>query len=101
MPGDVLDGCVGLYRSPLEDVEIGRLGDALVARAISSGGVPTRTTPPPPEWVPSLIRLGFYAEDRLVGLDPPSLETRAELIRGPDGSVAWLRFGGRIHRRIR
>jgi CubicO group peptidase (beta-lactamase class C family) len=101
VPGDVLDGCVGLYRSPLDDVEVGRLGDALVARAISSGGVPTRTTPPPPEWVPSLIRLGFYAEDRLVGLDPPSLETRMELIRGPDGSVAWLRSGGRIHRRIR
>jgi hypothetical protein len=31
--------------------------------------------------------------------DPPHLETRAELLRAPDGSVAWLRFGGRIRRR--
>jgi hypothetical protein len=98
--GDVLDSCVGRYRSALDSVELGRLGDALVARSIPGGGFPTRDTPPPPEWVVQpLIRFGFYAEDRLVGLDPPFQETRAEVIRGPDGSVAWLRFGGRIHRR--
>jgi CubicO group peptidase (beta-lactamase class C family) len=100
VPGDVLEGCAGLYRAPLEDMELGRLGEALVARAIFKGGFPTRDTPPQPEWVPPLMRLGFYAEDRLVGLDPPFLETRAELIRGPDGDVVWLRFGGRIHRRV-
>lgn len=100
VPGDVLDRCVGLYRRSVGDVEIGRLGDALVARAIDRGGFPTRATPPPADVVPPLIRMGFYAEDRLVGLDPPFLETRAELIREPDGGVAWLRFGGRIHRRI-
>jgi CubicO group peptidase (beta-lactamase class C family) len=98
--GDVLEACVGVYRTPLEDVQLGRLGEALVARAISKGGFPTRDTPPQPDWVPPLIRFGFYAEDRVVGLDPPFLEARAELIRGPDGGVAWLRFGGRIHRRV-
>jgi len=99
--GDVLDSCAGTYRSALDSVELGRLGDALVARSIPGGGFPTRDTPPPPDWVkPPLIRLGFYAQDRLVGLDPPFLETRAELLRGPDGGVAWLRFGSRIHRRV-
>lgn len=97
---DVLDSCPGLYRSQLDDVELGRLGDALVARSTSRGGFPTRDTPPLPDAVPPLIRMGFYAEDRLVGLDPPFLETRAELIRGPEGGVSWLRFGGRIHRRV-
>jgi CubicO group peptidase (beta-lactamase class C family) len=97
---DVLDGCVGVYATPLEDVQLGRLGEALVARAISKGGFPKRDTPPPPDTVAPLIRFGFYAEDRLVGLDPPFLQTRAELLRGPDGALAWHRFGGRIHRRI-
>ena len=97
--GDVLDACVGLYRTAVDDVELGRLGQALVARSIPKGGFPTRDTPPLADAVQPLIRLGFYADDRLVGLDPPFLETRAELIRGPDGGVAWLRFGSRIHRR--
>jgi hypothetical protein len=96
--GDVLDACVGLYQHPLDDVEVGRLGDALVARVIFKGGFPTRDTPPDEPSGP-LVRLGFYAEDRLVGLDPPFVDTRAELLRAPDGSIAWLRWGGRIRRR--
>ena len=65
--GDVLEQCVGVYRTPVEDVEVGRLGEALVARPIDRGGFPTRSTPPPADATPPLIRLGFYAEDRLVG----------------------------------
>ena len=98
--GDVLDQCVGVYRTPVEDVEVGRLGEALVARPIDRGGFPTRSTPPPADATPPLIRLGFYAEDRLVGLDPGFLDTRAELIRGSNNAIAWLRFGSRIHRRV-
>jgi hypothetical protein len=96
----MLDGCVGMYRHSIEDLELGRLGDALVARQIPKGGFPTKDTPPQPGAIP-LIRFGFYAEDRLVGLDPPLTSTRAELIRGPSGDVDWLPFGGRIRRRTR
>ncbi len=95
--GEVLDRCAGLYRCVLEDIELGRLGEALVARQISKGGFPTKDTPPQSDALP-LMRFGFYAQDRLVGLDPPFLDTRAELIRGPAGDVEWLRFGGRIRR---
>jgi len=98
--GDVLEQCVGVYRTPVEDVEVGRLGEALVAHPIDRGGFPTRSTPPPADATPPLIRLSFYAEDRLVGLDPGFLDTRAELIRGSDNAIAWLRFGSRIHRRV-
>ena len=41
------------------------------------------------------------AEDRLVGLDPPFTETRVEIIRANDGTAEWLRFGSRIHKRIK
>jgi CubicO group peptidase (beta-lactamase class C family) len=99
-PGDVLDGAAGFYRGTTDDVELGRLGAALVARVIPKGGFPTRDTPPLENVVPPLIRFGYYAPDRLVGLDPPFQDSRAELLRGPDGNVAWLRTGSRIRRRI-
>ena len=98
--GDTLDSCVGMYRHSLEDVELGRLGEALVARQIPKGGFPTTHTPPQLGAMP-VIRFGFYADDRLVGLDPPFTGMRAELIRGPNGDIDWLRFGGRIRRRVR
>jgi hypothetical protein len=45
--------------------------------------------------------MGFYANDRLVGLDPPFTDVRAEVIRGENASVKWLRFRSRIHRRTK
>jgi CubicO group peptidase (beta-lactamase class C family) len=89
--GAVLDGCVGLYKSPTRDVEVGRLGDTVVLREIDKGGFPTRDSPPAAGPPPPVIRMGFYADDRLVGLDPPFEETRAELLHGADGRVAWRR----------
>jgi len=35
----------------------------------------------------------------VVALDPPLASLRGEFLRGPDGSVEWFRFGGRIARR--
>ena len=97
---DVLDECVGLYVHPIADVEIGRLGDALVERVIHKGGFPTRDSPPP-AFVPPLKRRGFYAPDRVVGLDPPFTDERAEFLRDREGRVAFYRMGGRLRRRIR
>ena len=88
VPGDVLDACAGLYRSPLDTSWslVGRRGHSSRAGDLRRR-FPNATQPPPADAVPPLIRLGFYAEDRLVGLDPPFLETRAELLRGPEGGV--------------
>jgi hypothetical protein len=100
MNASVLDSCVGLYAAPTRRIEVGRLGDALVLREIPLGGFPTRGTPPLPGPLPPPIRFGYYAEDRLVGLDPPNTDNRAEIIRGTDGSVEWLRYFSRIHRHV-
>ncbi len=45
--------------------------------------------------------LTFYGRDRVVSLDANSALTqaRADFLRGPDGSIQWLRLGGRLHRR--
>jgi CubicO group peptidase (beta-lactamase class C family) len=97
---EVLDECVGLYEHPIADVEIGRLGDALVERVIPKGGFPTKDSPPP-AFVPPLKRRGFYAEDRVVGLDPPHKDERAELVRDREGRIAFYRMGGRLRRKVR
>jgi hypothetical protein len=35
----------------------------------------------------------------VVALHEPFKNTRGEFLRHPDGSIAWLRIGGRVHAR--
>jgi hypothetical protein len=39
-------------------------------------------------------------KDRLLVLDGMMKGATAEVIRQADGAIGWLRFGGRIHRRL-
>lgn len=52
---------------------------------------------PPP--APPPARVALYAEDRIIVLDGPLKDARGEVLRGADGNIAWLRLGGRVHRR--
>jgi CubicO group peptidase (beta-lactamase class C family) len=47
------------------------------------------------------LRLAFYRRDFVLVLDPSGADThiRANFVRGGDGEVAWLRYGGRLFRR--
>jgi hypothetical protein len=60
-------------------------------------GFPDKDFPPPP--APPPATLDLIAEDRLMVLDGPMKSGTAEIIRNPDGSIGWLRFG-RIHKRV-
>jgi hypothetical protein len=35
----------------------------------------------------------------VIALDEPFKDSRGEFLRNPDGSIAWLRIGGRVHAR--
>jgi CubicO group peptidase (beta-lactamase class C family) len=96
---DELAAFVGTYRAALDDAELSVQGGALVLQAHPHGGFPFPTSPAPP--APPPVRLAFYADDRVVALDPPTQGVYAEFLRDPDGRVAWFRWGGRIHRRDR
>jgi hypothetical protein len=61
------------------------------------GGFPTPDSPPMP--VPDPIRIGFYGEDKFIVLKGAMSGERGEFLRSVDGSLEWLRFGGRIHRK--
>jgi CubicO group peptidase (beta-lactamase class C family) len=89
---------VGRYSAVLADLSVEVAGDEVTlvvstpARALWN---PTDTPPPPVS-----TRLQFIDDDRFVCLTPPCTGQRGEFLRDPDGSVAWVRWDGRIHRRV-
>jgi hypothetical protein len=100
-PIDVEQGAVrpilGVYRRPMVDIEIGLLGGRLIAQMVYKHGFPTQDQPPPP--APPPMTLAPCAPDRLLILDGPMRGSTTEILRRPDGSIGWLRAGGRIHLR--
>ena len=70
------------------------LEDRLVATATQKIGFPEADSPVSP---PIEVTLGRYAPDRFVITDGPRKGGRVEIIRHADGSIGWLRIGGRIH----
>lgn len=94
---DELAQFVGRYGRPFMDVELGILGGRLTAQIIYKGGFPTEEVPPPPP--PPPLTLDLCAPDRLIALNGPMKDALVDVIRLPDGSIGWLRIGGRLHQR--
>jgi CubicO group peptidase (beta-lactamase class C family) len=85
---------LGTYCSPLADVELRRGGDGLEVVVRHRGGFPAEDSPPMPDPPPAPV--AFYERDKLFVPDGPAKGTEAEFLRGHDGRIAWLRFGGRV-----
>ena len=94
---DVLTQYAGRYRGYYQDLELGVLGGKLVGQVTYKRGFPNEDVPPLPSPPPASVAL--CAEDLLLVLDGPAKDTLGDAIRRPDGSIGWLRFGGRLHRR--
>lgn len=88
---------VGRYSRPFAEMELGLLGGKLVAQITYKGGFPTKDTPPPPP--PPPASLAMCEQDRLLVLNGPFKDAKADIIRQADDSIGWIRVGGRIHRR--
>lgn len=86
---------VGRYSRPFSEIELGMLAGRLVGQVIYKRGFPTKDAPPPPPPPPTAV--GLCEKDRLLALDGPFKDAKAEVIRKPDGSVGWLRMSGRLH----
>jgi len=93
---DDLASYVGHYVRPIADIELGFLGGELVAQITYKGRFPSQDSPPPA--LPPMS-LALCEKDRLLVLDGPFKDAKAEIVRKPDGSIGWLRVGGRIHAR--
>jgi CubicO group peptidase (beta-lactamase class C family) len=88
---------VGVYDSPLQQARLTIQDEELLLEVVPKGGFPEPDTPPSPAPPPS--RLAFVGTDAAIALDPPMRGDRSDFIRTPDGTLAWFRSGGRLHRR--
>lgn len=98
LAAEQLSAYQGNYHAALNHLEVRVNGNELWVQAIPQGGFPDVSSPPAP--TPPAVRIGFTGVDRVIALDPPYTNNRAEFIRDADGSVGWLRFGSRVHRRV-
>ena len=64
----------------------------------SLGGFPKKDSPPGPQLEPA--EAFFYTPERWYIEEGPLKGTRGHFIRGDDGAVRWLRFGGRLYLRV-
>jgi CubicO group peptidase (beta-lactamase class C family) len=85
----------GRYVRPFAEMELGTLGGKLIAQVTPRGGFPTEDSPSPPS--PPPMSLALCDRDRLLVLDGPMQGAQGDIIRTPDGSIRWLRSGGRVH----
>ncbi|MHB0876731.1 MAG: serine hydrolase domain-containing protein [Anaerolineae bacterium] len=88
----------GRYHLTVQDLCLTLEGDQLMLHWQAHSGWPTPTSQPPPP--PPPARVTLCGEDRLLVLDEPAKGSSGEFLRRPDGSIGWLRFGGRMYVRL-
>jgi len=84
-------------RSMGGDIELKTEAGKLMVQVYPKGGFPTTDTPPGP--TPPPFRAGLIGTDRIAMVEPEFKDVQGEFIRNPDGTIAWLRWGYRIHAR--
>ncbi len=93
-----LEAYVGKYTAAGSDLEITVKDQTLVMQVIPKGGFPTKDTPPRP--APPPTRLLLAEDDFVVAQDAPLKDAQGEFLRDDADAVAWLRFGGRMAKRV-
>jgi hypothetical protein len=97
-PGEAqLREYTGRYTAAMNDLDLYLENGALMAQMTPHGGFPKPDSTPGP--TPPPTRLSLREGEQVVALDPPFTGGRGEFLRGKDGSIEWLRIGGRICRR--
>ena len=97
-PDSELKEYAGTYDLPLSAFTLEVKDGYLVHNEIPRGGFPTPETPPGPA-APS-VRLAFYDQDRVIGLDEPGKGALGEFLRDKKGKLAFFRIGGRVHPKV-
>jgi len=93
-----LEAYIGAYEYALSHFVVEAAEGGFVIHETPKGGFPTPTTPAGPP-LPD-VRAQFIGPDTFVCLDEPRKDEVGDFIRGPNGSIAYLRIGGRANPRI-
>jgi CubicO group peptidase (beta-lactamase class C family) len=97
VPAEQLAAYAGRYESLMSICDLVLRDGALILQMTPKGGFPTKDSPASP--TPPPTRLALCGDDRVIALDEPFKDSQGEFLRNPDGSIAWLRIGGRIRAR--
>jgi CubicO group peptidase (beta-lactamase class C family) len=92
---DQLAEYLGTYANSMSALTLRIEDSQLMLDYELTGKLPTDTPPP----VPPPTRVAFHGNDRIVALDGPFTDAKGEFLRDSEGELAWLRLGGRVHRR--
>jgi CubicO group peptidase (beta-lactamase class C family) len=85
----------GVFETAVDRLTLTPLdGGRMRVETESLGGFPTKDSPPGPQHPPA--EAFFYTPERWYIDEGPLKGTRGHFIRGDDGSVSWLRVGGRL-----
>ena len=93
-----LDEFAGTYEMPLSRVALTPRNGRLHVAVEMLGGFPAKDSPPQPSPPPG--EAFFYAPDRWPIEEGALKGSRGQFLRGADGSIVWLRSGGRLYRRV-
>lgn len=92
-----LDEVLGIYEAQLDSLRLYVEEGQLMVQSTPKGGFPDVDSPPSP--APPPCRAAFCGPDRLIILDEPLINIKAEFLRDDDGRILWLRTS-RLHRRV-
>jgi CubicO group peptidase (beta-lactamase class C family) len=85
------------FTRPFADVVVSVENGTLHVQSIAKRGFPNASAPVPPPG--PRVAYAFYAKDRAIATAGPQKGARIDFIRKSDGSIGWVRVGGRIHRK--
>lgn len=90
-----LEEYVGTYEAAITGITLELDGGSLILKYELIGEFPADEPPPLPPPTP----VAFYAAEHIIALEGPLKDARGEFLRDTEGQLAWLRIGGRLHRR--
>jgi CubicO group peptidase (beta-lactamase class C family) len=85
----------GRYSAWMADAVLEAKNGGLELQLIPTRSFPKPDSPLPP--APPLAQLWFYGDDAVFASEGLWKGTKAEFLRGQDGTLAWLRLGGRVY----
>ncbi len=94
VPAAKLAEYAGRYEAWLADTEVSVDGSGLKVQVHRKEGFPFKGVPRAPD--PPAVRFWFWSNDRIIGLDDPMRDARAEFVRNDAGQIGWLRIGARL-----
>src|SRR5579884_3055616 len=92
-PAEELAEYAGTYVGSALDLTL-TLQDGRLFLGVIIKDYPGDSPPPAPPPAP----VAFYEDDRFLVEEGSMRGTRGVFLRGPDGELSWVRFGGRVHR---